>query len=278
MLLLVVVVLLLLLRMRIPQVHLPHPRPVPLSAVVASAPKHTHTQIAHPTNPDQHPHTHAPCPCCCCCCCCWWWWWWWLVVVGGGGGGWWWWWLVVVVVVVVVVGGGGGRGGGGAAAAAAAAARAHPASPPPASASRPFVCCRRVRTRTHTHPDRTSNQPRPHVPARCSPRPNNRRGIQRRQMFSDWQSTGRGSRVSRVVGFAKTHKSLALVDPRLTKTMERVRTGAVVDVPKGTVVVGDRRRAPRTEHGCEWWRVRAATVSPGSGFRKLGTPGGCEGR
>jgi hypothetical protein len=32
---------------RIPQVHLPHPRPVPLSAVVASAPKHTHTQITH---------------------------------------------------------------------------------------------------------------------------------------------------------------------------------------------------------------------------------------
>ena len=52
MLLLVVVVLLLLLRVRIPQVHLPHPRPVPLSAVVASAPEHTHTQIAHRTNPD----------------------------------------------------------------------------------------------------------------------------------------------------------------------------------------------------------------------------------
>ena len=68
-------------------------------------------------------------------------------------------------------------------------------------------------------------------------------------MFSDWQSTGRGSRVSRVVGFAKMHRSLALVDPRLTKTMESVRTGAVVDVPKGTVVVGDRRRALRRGMG-----------------------------
>ena len=48
----VVVVLLLLLRVRIPQVHLPHPRPVPLSAVVASAPEHTHTQIANRTYPD----------------------------------------------------------------------------------------------------------------------------------------------------------------------------------------------------------------------------------
>ena len=68
-------------------------------------------------------------------------------------------------------------------------------------------------------------------------------------MISDGQSTGRGSRVSRVVGFAKTHRSHALVDPRLTKTMERVRTGAVVDVPKGTVVVGDRRRAPGRSMG-----------------------------
>jgi hypothetical protein len=53
----VVVVLLLLLRVRIPQVHLPHLRPVPLSlsAVVASAPEHTHTQIAHPTK------SHARC-------------------------------------------------------------------------------------------------------------------------------------------------------------------------------------------------------------------------
>jgi hypothetical protein len=68
-------------------------------------------------------------------------------------------------------------------------------------------------------------------------------------MISDGQSTGRGSRVSRVVGFAKMHRSLALVDPRLTKTMERVRTGAVVDVPKGTVVVGDRRRAPGRSMG-----------------------------
>jgi hypothetical protein len=31
--------------------------------------------------------------------------------------------------------------------------------------------------------------------------------------------------------------------------MERVRTGAVVDVPKGTVVVGDRRRAPGRSMG-----------------------------
>ena len=59
-------------------------------------------------------------------------------------------------------------------------------------------------------------------------------------MISDGQSTGRGSRVSRVVGFAKAHRNLALVDPRLTKTMGRVRNGALVDVPKGTVVVGDR--------------------------------------
>jgi len=58
----VVVVLLLLLRVRIPQVHLPHPRPVLLSAVVASAPEHTHTQIAHRTNPDRHctPDVAAP--------------------------------------------------------------------------------------------------------------------------------------------------------------------------------------------------------------------------
>ena len=64
MLLLVVVVLLLLLllRVRIPQVHLPHLRPAPLSAVVTSAPEHTHTQIAHRTNPDRHPHTRRPTP------------------------------------------------------------------------------------------------------------------------------------------------------------------------------------------------------------------------
>ena len=53
------------------------------------------------------------------------------------------------------------------------------------------------------------------------------------------------------LGSAKMHRSLALVDPRLTKTMERVRTGAVVNVPKGTVVVGDRRRAPEAEQGCD---------------------------
>ena len=51
----VVLLLLLLLRVRIPQVHLPHLRPVPLSAVVASAPEHTHTQIAHRTK------SHARC-------------------------------------------------------------------------------------------------------------------------------------------------------------------------------------------------------------------------
>jgi hypothetical protein len=59
----VVVLLLLLLRVRIPQVHLPHPRPVPLSAVIASAPKHTHTQIAHRTNPDRHFTPHVPARC-----------------------------------------------------------------------------------------------------------------------------------------------------------------------------------------------------------------------
>jgi hypothetical protein len=59
----VVVLLLLLLRVRIPQVHLPHLRPVPLSAVVASAPEHTHTQIAHRTNPDRHCTPHVPARC-----------------------------------------------------------------------------------------------------------------------------------------------------------------------------------------------------------------------
>ena len=38
--------------------------------------------------------------------------------------------------------------------------------------------------------------------------------------------------MSRVVGFAKTHKSLALVDPRLTKMMEGVRTGRSSTSPK----------------------------------------------
>ena len=61
--LLLMVVVLLLLRVRIPQVHLPHPRPVPLSAVVASARKHTHTQIAHRTNPDRHCTPHVPARC-----------------------------------------------------------------------------------------------------------------------------------------------------------------------------------------------------------------------
>ncbi len=55
--------------------------------------------------------------------------------------------------------------------------------------------------------------------------------------------------VARVARLAKTHGSLAPIDPWLTQMMERVRTGAVVDVPKGTVVVGDRRRAPRAEQG-----------------------------
>ena len=100
-----------------------------------------------------------------------------VVVVGGGWWRWWWWWWLVVAVVV---GGGGGGGGGGG---AAAAARAHPASPPPASASRPFVCCR------------PSNRT-PHVPRPLLAAPNNKRGIQRRQMVSAGQSTGRGSRVS----------------------------------------------------------------------------------
>ena len=59
----VVVLLLLLLCVRIPQVHLPHPRPVPLSAVVASTPEHTHTQIAHRTNPDRHCTPHVPACC-----------------------------------------------------------------------------------------------------------------------------------------------------------------------------------------------------------------------
>ena len=62
------------------------------------------------------------------------------------------------------------------------------------------------------------------------------------------------------LGSAKTHRSLALVDPRLTKTMERVRTGAVVDVPKGTVVVGDRRRAPQAGELVEMSRVRLGLV------------------
>ena len=51
-------------------------------------------------------------------------------------------------------------------------------------------------------------------------------------MISDGQSTGRGSRVSRVAGFAKTHRSVALVDPRLTKMMGRVRTGRSSTSPK----------------------------------------------
>ena len=45
--------------------------------------------------------------------------------------------------------------------------------------------------------------------------------------------------------------------------MERVRTGAVVDVPKGTVVVGDRRRATQAGELVEMSRVSAATVSAG---------------
>jgi hypothetical protein len=53
--------------------------------------------------------------------------------------------------------------------------------------------------------------------------------------------------------------------------MERVRTRAVVDVPKGTVVVGDRRRAPQAGELVEMSRVSAATVSPGSGCSKLGS-------
>jgi hypothetical protein len=46
----------------------------------------------------------------------------------------------------------------------------------------------------------------------------------------------------------------------LTKTMERVRTGAFVDVPKGTVVVGDRRRAPQAGELVEMSRVRLGLV------------------
>ena len=77
--------------------------------------------------------------------------------------------------------------------------------------------------------------------------------------------------VARLARLANTHGSLAPIDPWLTKTMERVRTGAVVDVPKGTVVVGDRRRAPQAGELVEMSRVSAATVSPGSGFSKLGS-------
>ena len=87
-------------------------------------------------------------------------------------------------------------------------------------------------------------------------------------MISDGQSTGRGSRVSRVVGFAKTHGSLAPIDPWLTKMMERVRTRAVVDVPKGTVVVGDRRRAPQAGELVEMSRVRGDGFT-GERFQKV---------
>ena len=171
--------------------------------------------------------------------------------------------VVVVLVVVVVVGGGGGRrggvGGGG------GAARAHPASPPPASASRPFVCCRRVRTRTHTHPDRTPNQvPRPLLAA-----PNNRRGIQRRQMISDGQLTGRGSRVSRVVGFRKDAQESCFGRPQVDQNDGEVRTGAVVDVPKGTVVVGDRRRAPGRSMGANGGGLARRRFHRGAGAESL---------
>ena len=71
------------------------------------------------------------------------------------------------------------------------------------------------------------------------------------------------------LGSAKMHRSLAAIGPWLTKTMGRVRTRAFVDVPKGPVVVGDRRRAPWVGACVRQWRVRAATVSPGSCFRKI---------
>ena len=42
----------------------------------------------------------------------------------------------------------------------------------------------------------------------------------------------------------------------------------VVDVPKGTVVVGDRRRAPEAEQGCDSGGLARRTVSPGNGSEK----------
>ena len=75
--------------------------------------------------------------------------------------------------------------------------------------------------------------------------------------------------VARLARLANTHGSLAPIDPWLTKTMERVRTGAVVDVPKGTVVVGDRRRAPQAGELVEMSRVSAATVSAGADAESL---------
>jgi hypothetical protein len=82
---------------------------------------------------------------------------------------------------------------------------------------------------------------------------------------------------ARLARLAKTHGSLAPIDPWLTQMMERVHTRAVVDVPKGTVVVGDRRRAPQAGELVEMSRVSAATVSPGSRCRKFGASRGTDG-
>ena len=74
---------------------------------------------------------------------------------------------------------------------------------------------------------------------------------------------GAVARLARLARLAKTHGSLAPIDPWLTKMMER----AVVDVPKGTVVVGDRRRAPRAG---AWVRIVAG--SRGDGFTLRPSP------
>jgi hypothetical protein len=79
----------------------------------------------------------------------------------------------------------------------------------------------------------------------------------------------RFARLARGWAPRKAARESCSIDPRLTKNDGEVRTRAVVGAPKGTVVVGDRRRAPQVEHGCEQWRVRAAAVSPGSGCRML---------
>ena len=59
------------------------------------------------------------------------------------------------------------------------------------------------------------------------------------------------ARFARLARLAKTHGKSCFGRPQVDQNDGEGAYQGVVDVPKGTVVVGDRRRAPEAKQGCE---------------------------